>query len=148
MSPRPLTHDLFLSISEKSDLILDKVIIHKLEKGIFFSSITFLNKISNKSFIIDSRTSDAIAMAIRFNAPIYTYKKVLEKANTYLEKGYEKTEVSEKEKDLEEGKEPKQSKEKQTINKEDLEKKLTLAIQNEDYELAAKIRDQVNKLDE
>jgi len=148
VSPRPLTHDLFLSMAEKSDLILDKVIIHKLKKGIFFSSITFLNKISNKSFIIDSRTSDAIAMAIRFNAPIYTYKKVLEKANTYLEKGYEKTEVSEKEKDLEEGKEPKQSKEKQTINKEDLEKKLTLAIQNEDYELAAKIRDQLNKLDE
>ena len=83
-TPRPLTHDLFLSIAEKSDLLLDKIIIHKLEKGIFFSSITFFNKTSNKSFIIDARTSDAIAIAIRFNASIYTYKKILEKANNYL----------------------------------------------------------------
>ena len=64
ITPRPLTHDLFLSIAEKTNLILDKVIIHKLKKGIFFSSIYFLNKKSNESFIIDARTSDAIAIAL------------------------------------------------------------------------------------
>ena len=144
ISPRPLTHDLFLSIAEKSDLMLDKIIIHKLEKGIFFSSITFFNKTSNKSFVIDARTSDAIAIAIRFNAPIYTYKKILEKANNYLKS---------KELDLKEESSHKKSALKKTsveeeaqISLEKLEEKLAIAIKNEDYELAAKIRDQIKKI--
>ena len=144
ISPRPLTHDLFLSIAEKSDLQLDKIIIHKLEKGIFFSSITFFNKTSNKSFVVDARTSDAIAIAIRFNAPIYTYKTILEKANNYLKS---------KELDLESASSHKKSALKKTGNEkevkislEELEEKLAIAIKNEDYELAAKIRDQIKKI--
>ena len=143
-SPRPLTHDLFLSIAEKSDLLLDKIIIHKLEKGIFFSSITFFNKTSNKSFVIDARTSDAIAIAIRFNAPIYTYKKILEKAKNYLKdqalNPQEKSSNIELEasgNDLEKDNE---------ISREKLEQQLEIAIKNEDYELAAKIRDQIKKI--
>ena len=136
ISPRPLTHDLFISITEKSELILDKIIIHKLEKGIFFSTIVFINKKYGDIFMIDSRTSDAIAIAIRLDAPIYTDKKVLVKANKNYEDDMEK-EIS-KEKPVEENE--------NTI--EDLEKKLKLAIQNEDYELAARIRDQIKKINE
>ena len=138
VSPRPLTHDLFLAISEKSELLLDKVIIHKLEKGIFFSSITFINKKTDTSFIIDARTSDAIAIAIRFNAPIYTYKKILDGANNYLKGELDVIGDSKEEVVVEEKKE----------SKKELERKLTIAIKNENYELAAKIRDQIKKLDE
>ena len=141
ISPRPLTHDLFLSIAEKSELLIDKVIIHKLEKGIFFSSITFFNKTSNKSFVIDARTSDAIAIAIRFNAPIYTYKTILEKANNYLKsKEIEQTEDNNKA-ELKFN----NSDSEEEINIQELEEKLAISIKNEDYELAAKIRDQINK---
>ena len=141
ISPRPLTHDLFLSIAEKSDLLIDKVIIHKLEKGIFFSSITFFNKTSNKSFVIDARTSDAIAIAIRFDAPIYTYKIILEKANNYIaSKETEQTQGNDKEK-----LEFNNSDTEEEISIQELEEKLAISIKNEDYELAAKIRDQINK---
>ena len=141
ISPRPLTHDLFKYICEKSNLILEKVIIHKLEKGIFFSSINFLNIKTKESFIIDARTSDAIAIAIRFNAPIFTYKKIFEKANKYLnettELGINVDEDLKIEKQIQS--------EKKISSREDLEKQLNNAIKNENYELAAIIRDQINK---
>ena len=141
ISPRPLTHDLFLSIADKSNLLLEKVIIHKLEKGIFFSSLYFLNKKTNTNFMIDARTSDAIAMAIRFNSTIYTYKEILEKANNYLH-GDENTE----EEDHKIKTDKTNIKQKSNINIQDLENQLAKAIQNEDYELAAKIRDQINNI--
>tara|TARA_B100000945_G_scaffold83666_1_gene64678 strand:+ start:1617 stop:2213 length:597 start_codon:yes stop_codon:yes gene_type:complete len=142
ISPRPLTHDLFLSIADQSNLLLEKVIIHKLEKGIFFSSLYFLNKKNNTNFMIDARTSDAIAMAIRFNSTIYTYKEILEKANNYLQ-GDENTEEKEDHKIKTDKTNIKQ---KSNINIRDLEDQLAKAIQNEDYELAAKIRDQINNI--
>ena len=141
VSPRPLTHDLFISIANQCNLIVDKVIIHKLEKGIFFSSIIFLNKQTNTTFTIDSRTSDAIAIAIRFNSTIYTYKSVLEKAKNYLKEGYDLSNDDKENVDV-------TNKEKDTITKEMLEKKLNNAIQKEDYELAAKIRDQIKKIND
>ena len=139
-SPRPLTHDLFVSIAEKNNLMLDKIIIHKLEKGIFYSSILFINKKSNQSFSIDSRTSDAIAIAIRFNAGIYTYKYILDKSQDYMEAVNEPHQTKSQEKE--------QKKEDKIIieSLDELEKKLNLAIQAENYELAAKIRDQIKKL--
>lgn len=140
VSPRPLTHDLFSQIADKANLILEKIIIHKLEKGIFFSSIMFLNKSDSKSFTIDSRTSDAIAIAIRFNAPIYTYKNILDQAQSYFKT--EKLSNIEKETFIR-----KEATIEQPVNTiEDLEKKLATAIQEENYEMAASIRDQINKL--
>ena len=141
-SPRPLTHDLFVSIAEKNELILDKIIIHKLEKGIFYSSILFINKKSNQSFSIDSRTSDAIAIAIRFDAGIYTYKSILDKSQNYLEEDDEPSQKRTYQK--------KHRKESEIISESlgELEKKLKLALQEENYELAAKIRDQIKNLKE
>ena len=75
---RPLTHDLFRNFADKFNIKIKKVIIHKLLDGVFYSSIICeRNKIKE---VIDSRTSDAIALALRFNAPILTYNSILEKA--------------------------------------------------------------------
>ena len=75
---RPLTHDLFRNFADKFNIKIKKVIIHKLLDGVFYSSIICeRNKIEE---VIDSRTSDAIALALRFNAPILTYNSILEKA--------------------------------------------------------------------
>tara|TARA_B100000287_G_scaffold232558_1_gene218944 strand:- start:1117 stop:1740 length:624 start_codon:yes stop_codon:yes gene_type:complete len=75
---RPLTHDLFKNFANKFNIKIKKVIIHKLLDGVFYSSIICeKNKIEE---VIDSRTSDAIALALRFNAPILTYNSILEKA--------------------------------------------------------------------
>lgn len=139
-SPRPLTHDLFLSIAEKNNLILDKIIIHKLEKGIFYSSVLFINKQTNHSFSIDSRTSDAIAIAIRFNSGIYTYKEILDKSQNYLKEDY----VEEKRTAHKSEKKKKTKIVQDSLN--ELEKKLNHALQSENYELAAKIRDQIKKM--
>ena len=80
--PRPLTHDLFKNFADRFDVVVKQVIIHKLVDGVFYSSIICeRDKIEE---IIDARTSDAIALALRFNAPIFTYKNILDKAGIYL----------------------------------------------------------------
>jgi len=80
--PRPLTHDLFKTFSERFHITVKQVIIHKLVDGIFFSSL--ICEKDGVEEIIDTRTSDAIAIAIRFLAPIYTYENILDKAGIYL----------------------------------------------------------------
>ena len=80
--PRPLTHDLFKTFSERFDIQVKQVIIHKLVDGIFFSSL--ICEKDGIEEIIDTRTSDAIAIAVRFQAPIYTYENILEKAGVFL----------------------------------------------------------------
>ena len=80
--PRPLTHDLFKSFADRFNIIIKQVIIHKLVDGVFYSSlICERDKIEE---IIDTRTSDAIALATRFKAPIFTYENILDKAGIYL----------------------------------------------------------------
>jgi bifunctional DNase/RNase len=80
--PRPLTHDLFKNFADRFDIVVKQVIIHKLVDGVFYSSIICeRDKIEE---IIDARTSDAIALALRFSAPIFTYKNILDKAGIYL----------------------------------------------------------------
>ena len=140
VSPRPLTHDLFLSIAEKNNLTLDKVIIHKLEKGIFFSSMLFINESSNESFMIDSRTSDAIAISIRFNSPIYTSEKILNKADKYFKENKKSEELDYEDNDYS------PDNDETSVSIEELENKLEMAIVSEQYELAAKIRDQISKM--
>ncbi len=81
--PRPLTHDLFKNFSDCFEIKIKQVIIHKIVDGVFFSSLICVrDKIEE---IIDSRTSDAIALAIRFNSPIFTYEDVLEKAGIIID---------------------------------------------------------------
>ena len=81
--PRPLTHDLFKNFCERFDIKIKQVIIHKLVDGVFYSSV--ICERDGIEEIIDSRSSDAIALAIRFEAPIYTYETILEKAGVVIQ---------------------------------------------------------------
>ena len=141
--PRPLTHDLFKSFCERFDITIKRVIIHKLVDGVFYSSI--ICDRDGVEEIIDSRTSDAIALASRFDAPIFTYENILEKAGIIIE--IEEYDDEEKIlfKEL-------FSEETTLANSEDfkdktideLQKLLKIAVQNENYETAAKIRDEIS----
>ena len=83
MPPRPLTHDLFTSLALSFNIYLKEVIIHKLDKGIFYSYLVC--ELDGEIKKIDSRTSDAVALALRFNSPIYTYESILEQAGIILD---------------------------------------------------------------
>ncbi|NER12555.1 hypothetical protein GWK08_03815 [Leptobacterium flavescens] len=153
--PRPLTHDLFKNFADRFDIVVKQVIIHKLVDGVFYSSIICeRDKIEE---ILDARTSDAIALALRFNAPIFTYKTILDKAGIYLK-------FSNKDEDEDEEKEesivvdellaetgdadtskskPKENYKSYTL--QELYNMLDGAVANEDYEKAAEIRDEISK---
>lgn len=137
--PRPLTHDLFKNFSDCFEIKIKQVIIHKIIDGVFFSSlICERDKIEE---IIDSRTSDAIALAIRFNSPIFTYENVLDKAGIILKPSEKKKNIDSSSTD--ENLTKKIDYSKLSINQ--LEKAISSAVKNEDYELAAHLRDEINK---
>jgi len=144
---RPLTHDLFKSFGERFNINIKQVIIHKLVDGIFFSSlICERDKVEE---IIDARTSDAIALALRFEAPIYAYDSILKKA------GFTAA-ISENSKKLSEDKWIQNFVTEQTGKNEDigdlkklsvskLKSLLTKLVSQENYEKAAKVRDELSK---
>jgi uncharacterized protein len=145
--PRPLTHDLFKNFAERFDIIVKEVIIHKLVDGVFFSSIVFQK--DGKEEILDARTSDAIALALRFYAPIYTYKNILDKAGIYLNANPSKSnddDILTKPETFGNANESNSSgnsySKKSTTELHDL---LDAAVSDEDYEKAAKIRDEISK---
>ena len=150
--PRPLTHDLFKNFSDRFEIVIKQVIIHKLVDGVFYSSIICeRDKIEE---ILDARTSDAIALALRFNAPIFTYKTILDKAGIFL-----KFSSKDKEKEgddsivvdeiLQEGETVEIDSGSATpykeLSLEELHQELDKAVANEDYEKAAKLRDEISK---
>tara|TARA_R110002012_G_scaffold322100_1_gene555535 strand:+ start:19516 stop:20130 length:615 start_codon:yes stop_codon:yes gene_type:complete len=147
--PRPLTHDLFKNFADRFDIVVKQVIIHKLVDGVFYSSI--ICERDNVEEIIDARTSDAIALALRFQAPIFTYKNILDKAGIYLKINPEDEDDSEEDsilvddliaEKLETGSVQENYKGK-TL--EELHNILDEAVANEDYEKAAKVRDEISK---
>ncbi|TGD57375.1 bifunctional nuclease family protein [Flavobacterium humi] len=149
--PRPLTHDLFKNFADRFDIVIKQVIIHKLVDGVFYSSmICERDKIEE---IIDARTSDAIALALRFNAPIFTYKNILDKAGIFLKINPETENPDQQNIDdilsspetfgLEESNDSKSSYAKHSLS--ELHDLLDNAVQEEDYEKAAKIRDEISK---
>ena len=141
--PRPLTHDLFKNFCVRFDIKIKQVIIHKLVDGVFYSSV--ICKRDGIEEIIDSRSSDAIALAIRFEAPIYTYENILEKAGVVLKIEKEIDEKSLlKELFSDEKAETTTIDDLKEKSKKELEELLKIAIQNENYESAAKIRDEIS----
>jgi len=149
--PRPLTHDLFKNFADRFDIVVKQVIIHKLVDGVFYSSlICERDKIEE---IIDARTSDAIALALRFKAPIFTYKNILDKAGIYLKVDPNKDDnEGESEEDsiliediINEELEFVDSDDYKSQTLEELNSLLGEAVANEDYEAAAKIRDEISK---
>ncbi len=150
--PRPLTHDLFKSFADRFDIVVKQVIIHKLVDGVFYSSIICeRDKIEE---IIDARTSDAIALALRFSAPIFTYKNILDKAGIYLNANPAELEGQNSDDDgvlstpETFGIENESSKSENAYKKfslSELHELLETAVQDEDYEKAARIRDEISK---
>lgn len=147
--PRPLTHDLFKNFADRFEIVVKQVIIHKLVDGVFYSSlICERDKIEE---IIDARTSDAIALALRFQAPIFTYKNILDKAGIYLKTDKKEEEEQEKEDIIVdelfsneiEIKSDDSDYKKLSLN--ELNSILDQAVKNEDYEKAARIRDEISK---
>ncbi|HLV14250.1 MAG TPA: bifunctional nuclease family protein [Xanthomarina sp.] len=147
--PRPLTHDLFKNFADRYEIVVKQVIIHKLVDGVFYSSL--ICERDGVEEIIDARTSDAIALALRFNAPIFTYKNILDKAGIYLKvdpKMEGRTEqdsvlVDDLLADELEPSSPKDVYTNKTLD--ELHNLLNEAVSNEDYEKAAKIRDEISK---
>lgn len=145
--PRPLTHDLFRNFAERFEITIKQVIIHKLVDGVFFSSIICeRDKIEE---IIDARTSDAIALALRFNAPIFTYKNILDKAGIYIKSSSEKKQ--EDDTDFMESLVQEDTATRPNANEyasyttKELNEMLHKAVENEDYEQAVIIRDELSK---
>lgn len=139
MTPsRPLTHDLFRSLAKGFDININEVIIYNLVEGIFFAKLMCVD--GSKEVEIDARTSDAIALAVRFNCPINTYEFILSQAGIILD-----------EDTLSVGNDPATSEmveveETDFLKKstEELKQLLDNALGDEDYEKASKIRDELN----
>jgi bifunctional DNase/RNase len=136
LPPRPLTHDLFTTFIQLIDVKLTSIHIYKYEDGVFSSELRYNNK--GKELRIDSRTSDAIALAIRVDAPIYITNSIMDEVSVMMDDN-----------DLWEEMETPDLKEVQvsyeSMNLEELQKNLNEAIIAEDYEKASRIRDSINK---
>lgn len=144
MTPtRPLTHDLFKNFAMSYKIEITEVIIYNLKEGVFFSKLICTDGKDEKE--IDARTSDAIAMAVRFNCPIYTYEWILSQAGVAIDD--ESLPIDEpKEKPKEKVKERKKTPaEFASLSEEELKESLMKAIDDEAYELASKIRDELSK---
>lgn len=136
--PRPMTHDLFVSFAHAFGVKLKEVFIYKFEDGIFSSELTFTD--GDRTVVIDSRTSDAIAIAMRTGAPIFTTRDILDETGFLLELQDEESADYDTQTDMEEqeeniSEEPKL--ENYTI--EELERTLAKLIETENYEDAAKV---------
>ena len=145
-SRRPLTHDLFVSFSKSFDYTVEEILITDIDDGVFYAKIVCSDGIRQKN--IDARPSDAIAIALRFNATIYTNAKVREEAGVNTEdiqgdniEGDEETspKVSIKVKDRN------KSKSLGELSINELSKKLQDSLENEEYETAAQIRDEIER---
>lgn len=136
---RPLTHDLFKNFADTFDIKVTEVVIYKLVEGIFYSKLVCEQ--NGMTTEIDARTSDAIAIGVRFNCPVYTFENILSSAGILLDE----TSVDEDEMLAETLDEEPQEDKLSGTSLEELENQLNQAIDNEDYELASRIRDEINR---
>ncbi len=137
--PRPLTHDLFKSFADKFDISLIEVMIYKLEEGVFYSRLLCTN--GEKELSIDSRTSDAVALALRFGCPIYINEDILDKAGITITSSDTPASAEADDDRLYETGESKY----RNYPDEELYKMIDEAVRTEDYERAAAIRDEIEK---
>lgn len=136
---RPLTHDLFKSFVDAFHVSVNEVLIYNLVEGVFYARL--ICEKEGQIVEIDARTSDAIAIAIRTQSPVYTYENILSSAGIQLEDGEESTDLNPEEEIVENTAETKSN----TLSVEELEKLLEEALENEDYEKASELRDEINK---
>ena len=136
--PRPLTHDLFAKFVSITNYELVSVIIYQIIDGVFFSNLNFKNKANNEELIMDARTSDAVAMAVRFDAPIYTTPQVLSEAGILLELEEPATQDTDYEEISAEG-------DLASLTLQDLQKLLEEAVKDEDFDAAMEIQQEIKK---
>tara|TARA_B100000900_G_scaffold309321_1_gene268025 strand:- start:7620 stop:8204 length:585 start_codon:yes stop_codon:yes gene_type:complete len=135
---RPITHDLFTNLCKGYYIRIQKVVISSIKDGIF-SSIIYCVDNNGKELELDARTSDAVAIAVRFNAPIFTYLAIMEDAGIILDKDITPS-IEAKKVVL-----PEIESEFASLSLNELEEALDKAVSEEDYERATKIRDEINK---
>jgi bifunctional DNase/RNase len=138
--PRPLTHDTWKNMLNELGVTLDKIVIHRLVNGVFYASLYTIDA-AGTPHVFDSRPSDAVALAVRFECPIFATPEIMEHAGI-TEKEETKADAGtiEEEHDIDH---PEVSQEE---SREELELLLSEAVENEDYELAARLRDKLDKL--
>jgi bifunctional DNase/RNase len=134
--PRPLTHDTWMNMLKEMNVKIEKVVIHRLVNGVFFASIYSVDE-NGKQLIFDSRPSDAVALAVRVECPIYALASLLEQAGITPQEEQEADGTTGVEEELDTPGEQ---------TREELEQLLEEAVENEDYELAARLRDKLDKL--
>ena len=135
---RPLTHDIIKSITNSFNITISRVVIHTLTEGVFHASF-FCFMDGDEEIEIDARTSDAIAIAIRMGCPIFTYNDILQEAGIILTDNISKY----KDEDTEELEESKDLL--STLSLGELKKQMKEAINDENYERASELRDEINK---
>lgn len=141
MTPtRPLTHDLFKHFAQAFSIGVKEIVIYNLIEGIFYSKI--ICEREGQVTEIDARTSDAIAIGVRFNCPIFTFENILSIAGILMDENQTKNDDFTMDDD-DESIQPEGSL--NSLNLEELENQLNDAINDEDYELASRIRDEINK---
>ncbi|MBK7850261.1 MAG: bifunctional nuclease family protein [Bacteroidetes bacterium] len=145
MTPtRPLTHDLFKSLAQSFDIEVEEVIIFNLLEGVFYAKLVCNN--GDKKMEIDARTSDAIAIAVRFGCPIYTYEFILSTAGIVLEENAPIEGIEEHvEKQVPTSATKLSENELSTASTDELKEMLKKALDEEAYERASRIRDELNK---
>lgn len=141
VGPRPMTHDLFKNTLQTLRTELREVIISDLQEGVFFARLV-LDR-DGEIIEVDSRTSDALALATRFECPIYTYEDILENAGIELQ-GEEESEMEEREM-AETGAQEEEEENLSKFNVGELNNMLQEVLSNENYEKAAQIRDELNR---
>lgn len=138
--PRPLTHDLFSKFVNSTHYTLESVIIYQIIDGVFFSNLNFKNKDNGEELILDARTSDAVAMAVRFDAPIYTTEQVLNEAGILLEidqnSEASSPDISADNSDISNFRK---------LSMEELNSLLEDAVKEEDYDLAMEIQEELKR---
>lgn len=132
---RPLTHDLFKTFAETYGVSIKEVVINKFHEGIFYSSLVCFD--GSNEIELDSRTSDAVAIALRFDCPIYTYETVMANAGVVMD--------IEDEMELEIESFEEDENELEILNLKELKESLQKAIENEEYEKASLIRDEIDR---
>ena len=139
---RPLTHDLFKSFAETFGIDITEVIIYNLVEGVFFAKL--ICESEGQEIEIDTRTSDAIALAVRFDCPIYTYEFILSSAGIILEDDAGEEDIEEQLEMAAVSSET-DTDDLDSMPLEELERQLEDAINQENYELASQLRDEINK---
>ncbi len=143
MTPsRPLTHDLFKSLGQAFNITVQEIIIYNLVDGIFYSKLVCFD--GKKTVEIDARTSDAIAVSVRFECPIYTYEFILSTAGIVIE-GNDFVYLENISETPEEKKHSSAAGSYTTLSEDELKTMLQQALSEEAYEKAAKIRDELTK---